>query len=286
MRALRTVNSPKFTPGDAVVFETLLRDVFSSAAVAAFPAKTPGLLPVRATDAITIISGSLSLPAHSSSSSGGAGDGATSTAPLSAASSFLSPEFKAAVADEAAVHDLLCTPHLLNKVAQLRDAKSTRHATMLLGRSMTGKTAVWRTLAGALTRLSNASTSGDGAAAGFATVASESASAVIASTVSGGGVISTSGIAVRSNGGKPQSMPLPHLPLQSNGKDELQQQMQLHPSDAAALSLGRGVIVEVINPLAITQVSSSTCCCIVIEIYRYLAIAITQVSSTTSYNCC
>jgi dynein heavy chain, axonemal len=73
----------------------------------------------------------------------------------------------AALVAECARAGLQPHPGIIAKALELADAKATRHCVMLVGRTHTGKSTVWRLLAAAQTALAAASPSGSGAASPY-----------------------------------------------------------------------------------------------------------------------
>ena len=60
---------------------------------------------------------------------------------------------KNAIAAELKEAGLQSIPHTFSKVIELYETKNSRHSTMIVGETMTGKTVSWRILQAALTRL-------------------------------------------------------------------------------------------------------------------------------------
>lgn len=69
-------------------------------------------------------------------------------------------ELRAATVDELEAERLEVNEHLVTKCLHLWDTLNTRHGVMVVGRTASGKTVTWRTLAGALRRLKEAGVPG------------------------------------------------------------------------------------------------------------------------------
>ena len=60
---------------------------------------------------------------------------------------------KNAISKELAAANLQCTDNAVLKIIQLYETKNSRHATMIVGQSGSGKTVTWQILRNTLTRL-------------------------------------------------------------------------------------------------------------------------------------
>ncbi|KAG5504460.1 hypothetical protein JKF63_04912 [Porcisia hertigi] len=69
-------------------------------------------------------------------------------------------ELRAATVDELKAENLQVNEHIISKCLHLWDTLHTRHGVMVVGRTASGKTVTWRTLAGALRRLKEAGIDG------------------------------------------------------------------------------------------------------------------------------
>jgi dynein heavy chain, axonemal len=69
-------------------------------------------------------------------------------------------ELRAATVDELQAEKLQMNEHIITKCLHLWDTLHTRHGVMVVGRTASGKTITWRTLAGALKRLKDAGVEG------------------------------------------------------------------------------------------------------------------------------
>ena len=69
-------------------------------------------------------------------------------------------ELRAATVDELQAAQLQVNEHIITKCLHLWDTLHTRHGVMVVGRTASGKTVTWRTLAGALKRLKEAGVEG------------------------------------------------------------------------------------------------------------------------------
>ncbi|TPP51272.1 Dynein heavy chain and region D6 of dynein motor family protein [Leishmania donovani] len=69
-------------------------------------------------------------------------------------------ELRAATVDELEAEKLQVSEHIITKCLHLWDTLHTRHGVMVVGRTASGKTITWRTLAGALRRLKEAGVDG------------------------------------------------------------------------------------------------------------------------------
>ena len=61
--------------------------------------------------------------------------------------------FKKAIQEELKEDNLQINPNTINKVIQLYETKNSRHSTMLVGRTLSGKTVTWKTLKKSMSRL-------------------------------------------------------------------------------------------------------------------------------------
>lgn len=66
---------------------------------------------------------------------------------------FILLQLKEAVEAELQQSHLQVTPFTMTKVIQLYETKNSRHSTMLVGKTGSGKSVTWRTLQNALTAL-------------------------------------------------------------------------------------------------------------------------------------
>ena len=66
---------------------------------------------------------------------------------------FLLPQLKVAILDELKVARLQAVPHTLSKVIQLFETKNSRHSTMIVGATQSGKTTSWRILQSTMSRM-------------------------------------------------------------------------------------------------------------------------------------
>lgn len=69
-------------------------------------------------------------------------------------------DLRQCASDELQFNALEVNEHILTKCLHLWDTLNTRHGVMVVGRSASGKTVTWRTLAGALKRLKEAKIDG------------------------------------------------------------------------------------------------------------------------------
>ena len=67
---------------------------------------------------------------------------------------------KTAIEEELKETNLQNVPHTVTKVIQLFETKNSRHSTMIVGATQSGKTVSWRVLQGAMSRLSKKKDSG------------------------------------------------------------------------------------------------------------------------------
>ena len=67
---------------------------------------------------------------------------------------------KTAIGEELKAMNLQNVPHTMTKVIQLFETKNSRHSTMIVGATQSGKTVSWRVLQGAMSRLAKKKDSG------------------------------------------------------------------------------------------------------------------------------
>ena len=62
-------------------------------------------------------------------------------------------QLKTAIEVELKAEGLQCTANAITKVIQLYETKNSRHSTMIVGKTLAGKTVTWRILQATMTRL-------------------------------------------------------------------------------------------------------------------------------------
>lgn len=67
---------------------------------------------------------------------------------------------KTAIEAELKEMNLQNVPHTMTKVIQLFETKNSRHSTMIVGATQSGKTVSWKVLQGAMSRLAKQKDSG------------------------------------------------------------------------------------------------------------------------------